>query len=84
MKQKYELQEAWIRESRAILGGLIGISIVIVQALIAIKATDLPAVIAVLAFAIALPMMGTLIMLNIVLARFRYAPFRGTSRSPTS
>ncbi len=47
------------------------------QALIAINATDPPAVIALLAFAIALPMMGTLVMLKVVLARYRYASFPG-------
>ncbi len=77
MQPKYELKEETIRQSNAILAGLIGISVVIVQALIAIKATDPPAVIALLAFAIALPMMGMLVMLNVVLAKFRYASFPG-------
>ncbi len=77
MRQKYELQEAWIRQSSAILAGLIGISAVVVQALISIKATDLPALIALLAFAVALPIMGMLVMLNVVLTRFRYASFPG-------
>ncbi len=77
MKQKFELQEEYIRQSNLILAGLIGISVVIVQALISTRATDIPAVIAILAFAIALPMMGTLVMLNAVLARFHYASFPG-------
>ncbi len=77
MNLKIELQEGWIRESNAILAGLIGISVVILQALIAIKATDPPAVIALLAFAIALPMMGMLVMLNVLLARYRYASIPG-------
>ncbi len=75
MKQKYkiEMKEEWIRQSSSILAGLIGISVVIMQALIAINATDPPAVIATLAFAIALPVLSTLVMLNVVLARYRYA-----------
>ncbi len=77
MKQKFEIKEEYIRQSNSILAGLIGISVVIVQALIAIKATDPPAVIAILAFAIALPMMGALVMINTVLARHRYASFPG-------
>ncbi len=77
MKQKFELQEEWIRQSSAILAGLIGISVVIVQALIANKASDPPAVISILAFAIALPMMGALVMINVALARHRYASFPG-------
>ncbi len=75
MKQKYELQAAWIRQSNAILAGLIGISVVIVQALISVNAADPPALVALLAFAIALPMMGTLVMINVVLAQYRYASF---------
>ncbi len=77
MKQKFELKEEYIRQSNSILAGLIGISVVIVQSLIAIKATDLPAVIAILAFAIALPMMAALVMVNSLLARHRYASFPG-------
>ncbi len=75
MKQKYELKKEAIGESNAILAGLIGISVVILQALISVNAADPPAVIAVLAFAIALPVLGTLVMLNVVLARYRYASF---------
>ncbi len=73
MKRKYELQAEWIRQSNAVLAGLIGISVGIVQALIAVNAADLPALIALGAFAIALPMMSTLVMVNITLARYRYA-----------
>ncbi len=75
MNQKYELKDETIRQSNAILAGLIGISVVIVQALIANNATDSAAVIALLAFAIGLPMMAVLVMLNVLLARHRYASF---------
>ncbi len=77
MRQKIELREEWIKESNLVLAGLIGISVVIVEALISIKASDPAAVVAILAFAIALPMMGTLVVLNGVLARYRYATFPG-------
>lgn len=73
MKQKYELKAEWVRQTSAVLAGLIGIGVVIVQALIAINATDLPAMIALLAFAIALPLLGTLVILNVVLAQYKYA-----------
>ena len=75
MRQKYELKEETIRHSNAILAGLIGISVVIVQALIAVNATDPAAVIALLAFAIGLPMMAVLVMINVALAKSRYASF---------
>ncbi len=79
MKQKYELKEVVIRQTGAILAGLIGISVVIVQALIAINATDPPAVIALLAFAIALPLLGTLVVLLAVQARYRYTSLSSVS-----
>ncbi len=75
MNRKFELKEEYTRESTAILAGLIGISVVIVQALISIHATDLPARIAILAFAVALPMLGMLFILTSLYARYRYASF---------
>ncbi len=77
MNQKFELKEEYIRESNAVLAGLIGISVVIVQALITIKATDPATVISILAFAISLPIMAALVMINTFLARYRYASFPG-------
>ena len=75
MKQKYELKEEWAGQTGAIFAGLIGIGVVIVQALIAINTTDPSAVIALLAFAIALPLLGTLVILNVVQAKYRYASY---------
>jgi type III secretory pathway component EscS len=75
MNRKFELREEYTRESNLILAGLIGISVVIVQALIGIHASDLPATIALLAFAIALPMLGMLVILNALYAKYRYASF---------
>ncbi len=75
MNQKIELKPEWIHQSNSVLAGLIGISVVILQALISNKAYDPPAVIALLAFAIALPMMAVLVMLNVVLASYRYTSF---------
>ena len=73
--QKYELLEVWLRQTGVIFAGLIGIGVVIVQALISINATDPPAMISLLAFAIALPMLGTLVILNVVQAKYRYASY---------
>ncbi len=75
MNQRFELQEEWIRQSNTILAGLIGISVVILQALIAIKAQDPAARVALVAFALALPMLSVLVMLNVTLAKVRYASF---------
>ncbi len=67
MHRKFEIKEEYTRESTAILAGLIGIGVVIVQALIGTHATDLPAVIALLAFAIALPILGMFVILTSML-----------------
>ncbi len=75
MNRKFEIKEEYTRESTAILAGLIGISVVIVQALITIHGTDLPARIALLAFAIALPLLGMLVILNTLYSQVRYASF---------
>ena len=75
MTRIYELKEEWAQQTRAIFAGLIGIGVVIVQALIGINATDPPAVIAMLAFAIALPLLGTLVMINVVQAKYKYASY---------
>ncbi|HET7089028.1 MAG TPA: hypothetical protein VFL17_10285 [Anaerolineae bacterium] len=75
MKQKYELKEEWAQQTGVIFAGLIGIGVVIVQALIGINATDPPAVIAMLAFAIALPLLSTLVMINVVQSKYKYASY---------
>src|SRR5262245_2541843 len=75
MNQKFELKAQWIRQTNVILAGLIGIGVVIVQALIAINATDSAAMIALFAFAIALPLLGILVVLNVTLVEYRYASY---------
>ncbi len=75
MNKKFEIKEEYTRESTAILAGLIGIGVVIVQALISNRVTDLPAMIAFLAFAIALPMLSMLVILTSLYTRYRYASF---------
>ncbi len=75
MDQKIEVKEEYARESAAVLAGLIGISVVIVQALIGVHATDLAAMIALIAFAIALPILAMLVILVALYNRHRYASF---------
>jgi hypothetical protein len=73
MKRSIHIPRPLIEESRAFLAGLIGISVVIVQALIAIRATDLAAMIALSAFAVSLPVLGALVMVDIVMERHETA-----------
>ncbi len=55
-------------------GGLIIISLVILQDFLSANPLDRPAFLAVLAFSIALPMLSGTLVLNVVEERFKYGP----------
>ena len=61
--QDPELKEEWLRQDNLIYGGLIGIGVVIVQALLPYPA-DTAAMTCVIAFAVAIPLLAALIMVN--------------------
>jgi len=63
LTQDPELGEEWLRQDNLIYGGLIGIGIVMVQALLPYSA-DTSAMICVIAFAVAIPLLAALIMVN--------------------
>jgi hypothetical protein len=73
--KKYEVKEEWSRQTGAIQAGLITIGLIIVQAMIATNATDTPALISLWAFAIALPLLAVLVLLNIAQAKYKYASY---------
>jgi O-antigen/teichoic acid export membrane protein len=75
MARRYQLPRTAIQESRLLLVGLIGISVVIVQALIVIGPKDPAGVIALFAFAVSLPVLGALAIVDLVFERYRYASF---------
>ncbi len=63
LTQNPELEEEWLRQDNLIYGGLVAIGIVFVQALLPYP-LDTSAKTCVLAFAIAIPLLAALIMVN--------------------
>lgn len=59
-----DLQQEWIRQDDLIYGGLMGIGIVMVQPFLTAPSLDTSATICVVAFAIAIPLLAALIMIN--------------------
>jgi cobalamin synthase len=57
-------QQEWLRQTRLIYGGLIGVGVVIMQPFLTAESLDLPATICVVAFAIAIPLLAALVLLN--------------------
>ncbi len=73
--KKYEVKEEWSRQTSAIQAGLITIGLIIFQALIGIDAPDIPALISLWSFALALPLLAALMMINLTQAKYRYATY---------
>jgi hypothetical protein len=73
--KKYEIKEEYTRQSSAIQAGLITMGVIIFQALIGTGATDIPALISLWSFALAMPLLAALVMLNLRQAKYRYATY---------
>jgi hypothetical protein len=58
------LRTEWLRQDNLIYGGLIAGSVAIVQPFMNASTLDLPATIAVVSFAVAIPLLAALLMLN--------------------
>ncbi|MFD3406406.1 hypothetical protein ACFWUU_37315 [Kribbella sp. NPDC058693] len=57
-------QEEWIRQSNLIYGGLAAAGLVVVQPFLTSSPLDLPAKICVIAFAVSIPLLAALLVLN--------------------
>jgi hypothetical protein len=57
-------QEEWIRQSNLIYGGLAGVGLVVVQPFLTATSLDPPAMACVIAFAISMPLLAALLVLN--------------------
>jgi cation transport ATPase len=64
LEQDPELQEEWLQQDSLIFGGLTGIGILMVQAFLTADSLDRTATICVVAWAIAIPLLASLIMVN--------------------
>jgi Na+(H+)/acetate symporter ActP len=62
--QDPELQQEWIRQDNLAYGGLIAIGIVLVQPFVAGASLDISGMICAVAFAIAIPLLAALVLVN--------------------
>ena len=75
MNRKYEVKPEWTQEALVVYGGLIAIGVVILQALIPAQSLDLPLQISILSFALALPFLAIMVLVNHTQASYRYASY---------
>ena len=75
MKRKYEVKPEWTRQALVVYGGLIGIGIVILQALLSLQTLDLASLISIISFAVAIPLLATMVLLNHAQTSYRYASY---------
>lgn len=64
VQENWTQQARWIGEDNLIYGGLIGIGVFMVQPLITAVSLDVPAKICIVAFALAIPLLAVLVMIN--------------------
>jgi hypothetical protein len=57
-------QQEWIRQSNLIYGGLAGVGLVVVQPFLTETSLDPSAMVCVIAFAVSIPLLGALLVLN--------------------
>jgi hypothetical protein len=57
-------QEEWIRQSNLIYGGLAAAGLVVVQPFLTVDSLDVPATVCVVAFAVSIPLLAALLVLN--------------------
>jgi Na+(H+)/acetate symporter ActP len=62
--QDHELQQEWIRQDNLAYGGLIAIGIVLVQPFVAGASLDISGMVCAVAFAIAIPLLAALVLVN--------------------
>jgi hypothetical protein len=72
---RYRIRPEWIRSDTVRNAALIVVGIYMVQSLLAISSVDLPAQIALVAWAIAIPLLAAHGMLNVTHESYRYASF---------
>src|SRR5215470_13312335 len=75
MKEDWPQKEGWLQQDNLIYVGLIGIGVVIMQPFIAAARLDLPSIISVLAFSLAIPLLAGLMMLNLAQSVHHYAAY---------
>ena len=75
MNRKYEIKPEWTQQALVVYGGLIAIGVVILQALIPVQSLDLASLVSILSFAIAMPFLAIMILVNHAQVSYRYATY---------
>jgi hypothetical protein len=58
-------EQEWLQQSNLIYGGLMGVGVVMVQPFLAAPSRDVSAMICVVAFSVAIPLLAALVMVNL-------------------
>jgi hypothetical protein len=75
MYRKYEVKPEWTQQALVVYGGLIAIGVVIIQGLLGMPSLDLPSLISVVSFAVAIHLLATLVLINHSQASYRFASY---------
>lgn len=75
MNRKYEVKPGWTQQAIVVYGGLIAIGVVIIQGLLSAPSLDLPSLVSVLSFAVAIPLLATLVLINHSQVTYKYASY---------
>lgn len=75
MNRKYEVEPKWTQQAIVVYGGLIAIGVVIIQGLLSAPSLDLPSLVSVFSFAVAIPLLATLVLINHSQAVYKYASY---------
>lgn len=72
---RYVMLPEWLRTDTIMNGALIVLGVYILQAFLSSSATDVAARVSVAAWAVAIPLLGFLVMVNLAQETFRYGSF---------
>lgn len=75
MKNRYEINPEWTRQALITYGGLIGIGVIVLQALISIQSLDLASLISIVSFAVAIPLLAVMVLIYHAQTQYRYASY---------
>ncbi len=64
VKEDPEQEQEWLRQNDLIYGSLIGVGVVMVQPFLTASSLDLTAMVCVVAFSAAIPLLAPLVMVN--------------------
>src|SRR5512143_3853210 len=75
MQSKNEINSEWIRQALIVYGGLIGIGVIVLQALISTPSLDLASLISIVSFAVSIPLLAIMVLIYHAQTQYRYASY---------